>query len=348
MTDDGSNSSGPAEMKVALYADNTLALPLAALCGALDDTCEQISFTPGTVAPRIASSVLHGPTTAQMFADDLAGEPAAFDLAVVATSVPYDNNYFFESLGSPVVVSFSGWNQLTDLPVSNGVVYFLALLILRDLGIGASHDETTGCVNDFGWDKSAIDYAMRAAYVCRDCSAQLATTNAPASQVADATRLLDLVSRASRAHRDVLEAASPRKAGASTFDVFMCHNSEDKPAVREVTSVLRDAGLRPWIDEEHLPIGQPWQPELEQIIDRIASAAVFVGPSGLGPWQSVEVRAFLAEFVGRACPVVPVLLPDSTAAPTLPMFLRQMTWVDLRTKYDDGIRRLADGLPHAT
>jgi hypothetical protein len=74
----------------------------------------------------------------------------------------------------------------------------------------------------------------------------------------------------------------------------------------------------------------PWQEALEEQLASIAAAAVFVGASGFGPWQNRELRAFLDEFVRRQCPVIPVLLPSVTSPPQLPLFLRQMTWVDYR------------------
>jgi len=82
---------------------------------------------------------------------------------------------------------------------------------------------------------------------------------------------------------------------------------------------------------------------LEQQIERIKAAAVFVGPSGIGPWQNREMRAFLDEFVKRGCPVIPVLLPGADT-PTLPVFLRGLTWVNLRSKDAAGIDRLIWGV----
>ncbi len=32
------------------------------------------------------------------------------------------------------------------------------------------------------------------------------------------------------------------------FDVFLCHNSEDKAAVIEIAEQLRRRGLKPWLD----------------------------------------------------------------------------------------------------
>lgn len=115
------------------------------------------------------------------------------------------------------------------------------------------------------------------------------------------------------------------------FDVFLCHNSKDKPEVIEIAHELTRQGIKPWLDKWELRPGLAWQSLLEEQIENIKSAAVFVGSSGLGPWQSQEMRAFLNEFVERKCPVIPVLLGNTPQQPKLPIFLRGHTWVDFRT-----------------
>jgi CHASE2 domain-containing sensor protein len=125
------------------------------------------------------------------------------------------------------------------------------------------------------------------------------------------------------------------------FDVFLSHNGKDKPAVRELAAALRARGLRPWLDEEELVPGRPWQEALEAIITRASTAAVLTGADGLGPWEEMEMRACLSQFVERKKPVIPVLLPGSPARPNLPLFLTQFTWVDLRDGFtDSGLDRL--------
>jgi hypothetical protein len=103
------------------------------------------------------------------------------------------------------------------------------------------------------------------------------------------------------------------------FDVFLCHNSEDKPAVMEIAQQLRQNGLKPWLDLWELRPGSIWQFVLEQQIENIGAAAVFVGRQGLGPWQEQEIYAFLQEFMRRKCPVIPVLLSDAPQQPRLPI-----------------------------
>jgi hypothetical protein len=104
------------------------------------------------------------------------------------------------------------------------------------------------------------------------------------------------------------------------------------------------AGILPWLDEWELPPGHPWQPLLEAEIEKIRAAAVFVGPAGFGPWQQQELRAFLSEFVKREVPVIPVLLPGILSAPDLPVFLRQMGWVDFRVTDPDPLYSLIWGI----
>lgn len=114
------------------------------------------------------------------------------------------------------------------------------------------------------------------------------------------------------------------------YDIFLCYNSADKSAVKLIYEQLRQRGLRPWLDQYDLRPGLPWQDELERQIARIGSAAVFVGNSGIGPWQDMEQKAFLQAFKRRGCPVIPVILADAQETPDLPIFLRGMTWVDFR------------------
>ena len=96
---------------------------------------------------------------------------------------------------------------------------------------------------------------------------------------------------------------------AQVYDVFLSHNSKDKPAVREIAEALRARGLVPWLDVIDLIPGRPWQEALEKIIETCRTAAVFVGRSGIGPWQEPEMRGCLDEFVHRKLPVIPYSCP---------------------------------------
>jgi hypothetical protein len=118
---------------------------------------------------------------------------------------------------------------------------------------------------------------------------------------------------------------------AEIFDVFLCHNSVDKPAVREIALKLVKVGLKPWLDDDQIRPGTTWQAVLGQQIEAIKAAAVFLGDGGLGPWQDQEMQSFLNRFVTRKCAVIPVILSSTKGTPELPWPLANLHCVDFRT-----------------
>jgi hypothetical protein len=128
------------------------------------------------------------------------------------------------------------------------------------------------------------------------------------------------------------------------FDVFLCYNSEDKAAVKKIAQQLKARSVVPWFDEWELRPGLPWLREIEKQIEEIKTAAVFVGQAGIGPWQQMEVEAFLREFVSLGNPVIPVLLKEAPDKPNLPVFLRGMQWVDFHKTEPEPMGQLIWGI----
>ena len=138
-----------------------------------------------------------------------------------------------------------------------------------------------------------------------------------------------------------MQAASP-----PDYDVFLCHNSKDKPVVRQLRDELQRRQIRTWFDEDQLIPGRPWQEALEEAIQSIGAVAICLGPTESGPWQNREMRAYIQQFVKRdAAAVIPVMLPGATKVPELPLFLQAFHWVDLHDGLtDEGLHRLICGI----
>ena len=148
-----------------------------------------------------------------------------------------------------------------------------------------------------------------------------------------------------------MTSVEPASDSPKPFHVFLSHNSADKPAVEELARRLKVEGIEPWFDRWHLIPGEPWQQALERALADSATVAVFVGPSGFGPWQNEEMRAALARRVGESTGgfrVIPVLLPGGTREERsrLPTFLVASTWVEFRKSLDeeDAYHRLKAGI----
>ena len=135
------------------------------------------------------------------------------------------------------------------------------------------------------------------------------------------------------------------------YNVFLSHSTADKPAVEEIGRRLAKEGIQVWLDKWHLIPGDPWQPAIEKALAESETCAVFVGPSGFGPWQNEEMRAAIDRRVSdtnRRFRVIPVLLPGAKRAErsSLPTFLAATTWVEFRDSLDDpdALHRLVCGI----
>jgi len=86
------------------------------------------------------------------------------------------------------------------------------------------------------------------------------------------------------------------------YQTFLSHNSADKPAVEELARRLETDGITCFLDKWHLIPGERWQPALEEALDESETCVVFVGPTGLGPWQNEEMRAAISKRVSNEAP----------------------------------------------
>lgn len=334
-------------MRITYYRDETIDVDIAALARGLNEISGGVQFRVGTGVAQIPGRTIRNPDTYNEFElpDDITLEGR--DLALIATTKEYDNNYFYDFQHRIGIISFSNWKHLTSLPVVNGLAYFTAQLLCDSIQVGKSHNENTGCLNDFLWAKTGIDIGMRSAFVCPKCREDfdLRKRREEETRIFKTMEVvLDHICLASRSGQSLLEYWGASAQSGNHFDTFLCHNSEDKDAIRDLNARLKDNGVVTWLDEEQLPPGRPWQDELERQIPSIKSAVIAVGQSGTGPWQNVEIRAFLSEFVRRGCPIIPLILPDCKDIPVLPLFLRQFTWVDLRKTRPDPFKLLLWGV----
>lgn len=328
-------------MRIALFSDNTIGVNLSLVASSLSSRRNGVEF----VASDSRYRVCHEPIVFEREEGLLNQLSSKIDAEVsfFLTSIPYENNFFYIGVDDKFLISLHGWHQLTDIPITNGISYLITSIMLKYvLEIGDNHDGNTGCINDFMWDKSIIDAGMRAAFICDKCRSSTRAEKLEDLRFIHFSSVLDKISFSSRKGKDVLENADALHvvSDAEPFDVFLCHNSKDKPEVRTLKARLNESGVTTWFDEDQLLPGQVWQNVLESQIESIKSCAVIVGPNGEGPWQEVERRAFINEFANRGCLIIPIIIGESPDIPSLPLFLKQFMWCDLRSNDEEQFARL--------
>src|SRR5207248_3016938 len=125
--------------------------------------------------------------------------------------------------------------------------------------------------------------------------------------------------------------------------VFLCHASEDKAAVRQLYTRLKEQGFRPWLDEIDLGPGVEWQFAIEAAVRDSHVILVCLSAASLNKTGFVqkEIRFALdraLEMPEGSIYVVPVRLEQCT----LPQRLSKWQAVDLYLP--DGENRLGQAL----
>jgi hypothetical protein len=130
------------------------------------------------------------------------------------------------------------------------------------------------------------------------------------------------------------------------YDVFLAHNSKDGQAVLAIKEQLERRYIRTWLYSEQVPPGRWFQDVIQAAISKVKSAAVFLGPHGVGKWQAVDLRSFISQCVRRDIPVIPVLLPGVDTVPNSLLFLSEFGWVKFTERLDekDAIDQLEWGI----
>ncbi len=339
-------------MKVILYSEKDLGIQLEVISVNLNKICKNISFVVGKSEFKLNSELISHPDTYLNLDPKIIKEIEQYDYVFLFTDKQYDNNYFFESFGNKVIFSFYGWEYLTNLSKNNGVVYFISELIALKIDNSVRHNETTGCIYDFGWNKKSIDLEMRNAFICPSCLARITSkkfSEQKSKLFIDLKEILNVLGTTSKWNQDIvtywnsLSTSNPSKISkkiekqlsSDVYDVFLAHNSADKLFVEKISKKLKERGLNPWLDKEQIPPGRWFQDVIQDTIKKISSAAIFISNSGLGRWQVVELRSFISQCVDRNIPVIPVLLPGVEKIPKDFLFLSEFNWVKFKNDVDD-------------
>jgi len=117
------------------------------------------------------------------------------------------------------------------------------------------------------------------------------------------------------------------------YDVFLSHNSSDKPHVRTLHDWLSRNGVRSFLDENDLKPGDILTDKLGEAMDKSSSAIICIGEHGEGPWHGEEMNTLLGRSLKMARTqnefrLIPVLLPNADTT-SMRWFLQTRLWVDL-------------------
>lgn len=122
------------------------------------------------------------------------------------------------------------------------------------------------------------------------------------------------------------------------YDVYLCHSSEDKPAVRELAERLREDGLRVWFDEWNIQPGDRISKRIQYGLQHSRKLVLFMSPNTPdSEWVELETDAAIFRNPSNSeRRLIPLLLVDTE----IPEMLKPIMYVDWRNKDAQEYERL--------
>src|SRR3954447_17012113 len=106
-----------------------------------------------------------------------------------------------------------------------------------------------------------------------------------------------------------MSASSSAAVSPDGYQVFLSYSRRDLGAVTAIAQKLKEQyKLSVWFDGDMRP-GANWMTEISDAIVASATVAVFLGPGGVGDWQTPEMQRALDRAAKGETRLIPVLLP---------------------------------------
>src|SRR5262245_16098110 len=140
--------------------------------------------------------------------------------------------------------------------------------------------------------------------------------------------------------------------GEDTGFVFLCHNSRDKPIIKQIADALElELGTKFFLDVYAIPSGEAFLPWIERSLASASGAAIFLGANGWGPIHLWEAEKALARYREdpnfRLLPVaLPGISPTDMARLGSGKVFQEINWADFTHGVDDreSLEKLASAL----
>lgn len=130
---------------------------------------------------------------------------------------------------------------------------------------------------------------------------------------------------------------------AKVFDVFLSHNSKDKPWVVQLKTDLQNFGIKVWLDKDEIRPGDLFTEALEKGIQESKAVALIISPESMrSGWVNAEYRRALNLATSGELQLIPVLYRKAE----IPGFLSDRSWVDFsnESEYAEQLQRLRWGI----
>lgn len=169
------------------------------------------------------------------------------------------------------------------------------------------------------------------------------TAIAPVVSWATAEKALDLNVRVEKLVDEAVATKETRHATQQLARVaFISHSSQNKPFVRRLAGDLVANGIKVWIDEQRILVGDSIPEKIAQGLAESDFFLIVVSKNSVASaWVQKELSgALVHEIERRKVTVLPIRLDDVE----MPATIRDKKYANFSHSYEDGLRELLDAI----
>lgn len=156
-------------------------------------------------------------------------------------------------------------------------------------------------------------------------------------------QVLDLGVRVEALVNEAVAAKDQRRAENKQERVaFISHSTKDKPFVRKLAADLVSNGVRVWLDEQQILVGDPIPEKIAQGLAESDFFLLVVSHNSVqSSWVKKELNnALVQEIERRKVTVLPIKLDDSN----IPESVGDKLYADFTRSYEDGLNKLLSSI----
>ena len=156
-------------------------------------------------------------------------------------------------------------------------------------------------------------------------------------------QVLDLGVRVEVLVNEAVAAKEQRRAEHKLERVaFISHSTKDKPFVRKLAADLVSNGVRVWLDEQQILVGDSIPEKIAQGLAESDFFLLVVSKSSVeSPWVKKELNnALVQEIERRKVTVLPIKLDEAK----VPDSIGEKLYANFTGSYEEGLRRLLESI----
>jgi TIR domain len=123
---------------------------------------------------------------------------------------------------------------------------------------------------------------------------------------------------------------------------FLSHSSKDKAFVRKLAADLVASGVKVWIDEQRILVGDSIPEKVAQGLAESDFFLIVISHNSVGSsWVKKELsNALIQEIERRKVAILPIKIDDAT----MPESIRDKRYADFQGSYDEGLKGLIESI----